>query len=67
MDLYCSTFLSIYGYDDIGTSNDVCLLFYMVGESDQFYIVRKVCDLDCFMYVLLSLISDIATSFVSVY
>lgn len=30
------------------------LLFYMVGESDQFYIVRKVCDLDCFMYVLLS-------------
>ena len=38
----------------IGTSNDVCLLFYMVGESDQFYIVRKVCDLDCFMYVLLS-------------
>ena len=54
MDLYCSTFLSIYGYDDIGTSNDVCLLFYMVGESDQFYIVRKVCDLDCFMFVLLS-------------
>ena len=26
---YCSTFLSIYGYDDIGTSNDVCLLFFI--------------------------------------